>query len=189
MSALLAVGSDGSRALTEIEMLEYLFRFSNGNGITTAAAIGNGVELLARHPEQRSQLEADPSLIPNAFEEMQRREGPTHDSTRVTTRKVIVSDVTLPENTPVRLLWGAANLDERQFVDPERFDIHRDASDQLALSIGEHLCYGAYLARMEARILFEELLSIMPNFTPAAPPVRVRSVWSWAFESILVSIP
>jgi len=189
VSALLAVGSDGSRALTEIEMLEYLFRFSNGNGITTAAAIGNGVELLARHPEQRSQLEADPSLIPNAFEEMQRREGPTHDSTRVTTREVIVSDVTLPENTPVRLLWGAANLDERQFADPERFDIHRDASDQLALSIGEHFCYGAYLARMEARILFEELLSIMPNFTPAAPPVRVRPVWSWAFESIPVSIP
>ena len=189
VSALLAVGSDGGRALTQIEMLEYLFRFSNGNGITCAGAIGNGVELLARHPEARAALAADPSLIPNAFEEMQRREGPTHDSTRVTTREVVVAGVALPANTPVRLLWGAANLDERQFADPEKFDIHRDASGQLALSIGEHFCYGAYLARLEARIFFEELLQVMPDFSPAGPPVRVKSVWSWAFESIPVSIP
>lgn len=189
VSALLAVGADGGRALTEIEILEYLFRFSNGNGITAAAAIGNGVELLARHPEQRAELVADPSLIPGAFEEMQRREGPTHDSTRVTTCEVTVAGVALPANTPVRLLWGAANLDERQFADPERFDIHRDASDQLALSIGEHFCFGAYLARLEARVLFEELLAGMPDFSPAGPPVRVKSVWSWGFESIPVSIP
>jgi cytochrome P450 len=189
VSALLAVGADGGRALTEIELLEYLFRFSNGNGITCAAAIGNGVELLARHPEARAELAADPSLIPNAFEEMQRREGPTHDSTRVTTREVTISGVTLPAHTPMRLLWGAANLDERQFTDPEKFDIHRDTSGQLALSVGEHFCYGAYLARMEARIFFEELLKAMPDFSPAGPPVRVKSVWSWALESIPVTIP
>jgi cytochrome P450 len=189
VSSLLAVGADGGRALTEIEMLEYLFRFSNGNGITCAAAIGNGVELLARHPEARAELAADPSLISNAFEEMQRREGPTHDSTRVTTREVVVAGVTLPANTPIRLLWGAANLDERQFADPEKFDIYRESSGQLALSIGEHFCYGAYLARLEARIFFEELLKVMPDFSPAGPPVRVKSVWSWAFESIPVSIP
>ncbi|MCX6461306.1 MAG: cytochrome P450 [Actinobacteria bacterium] len=189
VSALLAVGSDGGRALTEIELLEYLFRFTNGNGITACAAIGNGVELLARHPEQRADLVADPSLIPQAFEEMQRREGPTHDSTRVTTREVTVAGVTLPTNTPLRLLWGAANLDERQFSDPEQFDIHRDSSSQLALSIGEHFCYGAYLARLEARVLFEELLRGLPDFTPTGPPVRVKSVWSWGFESIPVSIP
>lgn len=189
VSALLAVGSDGGRSLTEIELLEYLFRFSNGNGITTGAAIGNGVELLARHPHQRAELVADPSLIPSAFEEMQRREGPTHDSTRVTTREVTVAGVTLPANTPIRLLWGAANLDERQFADPETFDIHRDTSGQLALSIGEHFCYGAYLARLEAKVFFEELLRAIPDFTPSGPPVRVKSVWSWAFESIPVSIP
>ncbi len=189
VSVLLAVGSDGGRALTEIEILEYLFRFRNGNGITTAAAIGNGVELLACHPEQRAELVVDHSLIPNAFEEMQRREGPTHDSPRVTTREVTLAGVTLPANTPLRLLWGAANLDERQLADPEKFDIHRDTSGHLALGIGEHFCYAAYLARLEARIFVEELLNVMPNFTPAGPPVRVKSVWSWGFESIPVSIP
>lgn len=189
VSALLAVGSDGGRALTEIEMLEYLFRFSLGNGVTTAAAIGNGVELLARHPEQRRMLAADPSLIPGAFEEMQRREGPTHDSTRVTTREVTVAGVTLPAGTPTRLLWGSSNLDERQFADPESFDVRRDASSHLAMGIGEHFCFAAYLARLEARILFEELLRGMPDFTPSGPPVRVTSLWSWGFESIPVSIP
>jgi cytochrome P450 len=102
---------------------------------------------------------------------------------------VTVAGVTLPAYTPVRLLWGAANLDERQFTDPEKFDVHRDTSSQLALSIGEHYCYAAYLSRLEARIFFEELLKAMPNFSPAGPPVRVKSVWSWGFESIPVSIP
>ena len=189
VSALLAVGSDGGQTLTEIELLEYLSRFSNGNGITATAAIGNGLELLARHPGQRAELAADPSLIANAFEEMQRREGSTHDSTRVTTREVTMAGVTLPANTPVLLLWGAANLDEREFANPEEFDIHRDTSSHLALSIGEHYCYGAYLARLEARVFFEELLAVMPSFTPAGSPVRVKSSWSWGFESIPVSIP
>jgi cytochrome P450 len=157
--------------------------------ITCAAAIGNGVELLARHPEARVELAADPSLIPNAFEEMQRREGPTHESPRITTREVTIAGVTLPANTPLHLLWGSANLDERQFTDPEKFDIHRDTSGQLALSIGEHFCYAAYLSRLQARVFFEELLDVMPNFTPSGPPVRVKSVWSWGFESIPVTIP
>jgi cytochrome P450 len=68
--------------------------------------MGDGVELLARHHGQRAELVADPSLIPNAFEEMQRREGPTHDSPRVTTREVTVAGVTLPAYTPVRLPLG-----------------------------------------------------------------------------------
>ena len=180
---------EASRALAEIEILEYLFRFRNDNGITTPAAMGDGVELLARHHGQCAELVADPSLIPNAFEEMQRREGPTHDSPRVTTREVTVAGVTLPAYTPVRLLWGAANLDERQFTDPEKFDVHRDASSHLALSIGEHFCFAAYLSRLEARIFFEELLKVTLDFSPAGPPVRVKSVWSWGFESIPISIP
>jgi cytochrome P450 len=97
--------------------------------------------------------------------------------------------VTLPANTQLHLLWGAANLHERQFSDPEKFDIHRDTSSHLALGIGEHFCYAAYLCRLKARVLFEELLDAMPNFTPSGPPVRVKSVWSWGFESIPVSIP
>ena len=188
VSALLAVGSDGGRALTEAELLEYLFIFINGTGITAVAAIGNGVELLARHPEQRAKLVADPSLIPNAFKEMNRLEGPTHESTRITTREVTVAGVTLPANTPVFLMWGAADLDERQFANPDKFDISRDGSQSLAMGIGEHFCYGGYLARLEARIFFEELLAVMPNFTLSGTPVRVMSTWSWAFESIPVSI-
>ena len=188
VSALLAVGSDGGRALTEAELLEYLFIFINGTGITAVAAIGNGVELLARHPEQRAKLVADPSLIPNAFKEMNRLEGPTHESTRITTREVTVAGVTLPANTPVFLMWGAADLDERQFANPDKFDISRDGSQSLAMGIGEHFCYGGYLARLEARIFFEELLAVMPDFTLSAPAVRIMSTWSWGFESIPVSI-
>lgn len=189
LSALLAVGSDGGRSLTQIELLEYLLRFNTGNSVTNTAAIGNGIELLARHPEQRAELVANPSLIPNAFEEMVRREGPTQDTERITTREVTISGITLPANTRVDLVWGAANLDEREFADPEKFDIYRDTSGIMAWGVGEHSCYAAYLARLEARVFFEEFLSLIPNFTLSGPPVRVRSAWSWAFESIPVSIP
>ena len=188
-SALLAVGADSARAMTQIELLEYLFRFRNGNSLTSAVALGNGIELLARHPEARAELAANPALIPNAYMEMQRLEPPTLDANRITTREVVVAGVTLPANTVVRINSASANLDDRKFADPGKFDIHRDASGQLAMLTGEHYCFGAYMACLESRIFLEELLTTMPNFTPSGPPIRLKSLFYWGFESVPVSIP
>jgi len=117
---------------------------------------------------------------------MLRREPPTQSSARQTTREVVLHDVLIPADTRVLLLWGAANLDEREFPDPEVFDIHRSADRHLSLGHGAHFCMGAALARLEARVAFEELLSCMPGFEVVAAPERIRSAWAWGFESLPV---
>ena len=146
----------------------------------------NGMELLARHPDQRAELVADLDLLPAAIEEMLRREPPTQTSARQTTRDVSLHGVTVPADTRVLLMWGAANLDEREFADPDAFDIHRNADRHLSLGQGAHFCMGSAVARLEARVAFEELLACMPDFGVVGSLERIRSSWAWGFESLKV---
>jgi cytochrome P450 len=144
------------------------------------------MELLARHPDQRAELVADPELLPAAIEEMLRREPPTQTSARQTTRDTSLHGVTIPADSRVLLMWGAANLDEREFEDPDTFDIHRNAERHLSLGQGAHFCMGSAVARLEARVAFEELLNCMPDFEVVGPLERIRSSWAWGFESLKV---
>jgi cytochrome P450 len=184
VSALLAVGGDDGERLSDDEILGFCYLLLVGGNDTTTNLIGNGMELLARHPDQRAALVANPELIPRAVEEMLRREPPTQTSARQTTRGVQLHGVTIPADSRVLLMWGAADLDEREFASPETFDIHRSPERHLSLGHGAHFCMGAALARLEARVAFEELLVCMPEFEIMAEPERIRSVWAWGFESL-----
>ena len=115
---------------------------------------------------------------------MLRREPPTQTSARQSTREIELHGERIPADSRVVLHWGAANLDEREFDRPEVFDIHRRAERHLSLGHGAHFCMGAALARLEARIAFEELLARLPEFTVTEPPERIRSAWAWGFESL-----
>ncbi len=189
VSALLAVGADGGEPLSDDEILGFCYLLLVGGNDTTTNLIGNGMELLARHPDQRGALVERPDLIPPAIEEMLRREPPTQTSARQTSRDVVLHGVTVPADTRVLLMWGAANLDEREFPNPETFDIHRSPERHLSLGHGAHFCMGAALARLEARVAFEELLTCMPEFEVVAGPTRIRSVWAWGFESLHLEFP
>ena len=189
ISALLAVGRDGGEPLSEEEILGFCYLLLVGGNDTTTNLIGNGVELLARHPDQRAELAADPSLVPGAVEEMLRREPPTQSSARQSTREIRLHGEVIPPDTRVLLLWGAANLDEREFPDPTRFDIHRRPNRHLSLGHGAHFCMGAALARLEARLAFEELLAALPEFEVVEEPARIRSAWAWGFESLRLEFP
>lgn len=189
ISALLAVGREGGEPLSTEEILGFCYLLLIGGNDTTTNLIGNGMELLARHPEQRAALVADPLMIPQAVEEMLRREPPTQTSARQTTSPVELHGVLIPADTRVLLMWGAANLDEREFDRPEVFDIHRRADRHLSLGHGAHFCMGAALARLEARVAFEELLACMPEFEIVQPPERIRSVWAWGFDALRVEFP
>jgi cytochrome P450 len=186
VSALLAVGGDGGEPLSDEEILGFCYLLLVGGNDTTTNLIGNGMELLFRHPDQRAALVAEPALIPQAVEEMLRREPPTQTSARQTTRDVELYGVTIPGDSRVLLVWGAANLDEREFPRPDRFDIYRSPERHLSLGHGAHFCMGAALARLEARVAFEELLACMPEFVILDEPERIRSVWAWGFESLRV---
>jgi cytochrome P450 len=128
-------------------------------------------------------------LIGRAVEEMLRYVSPTHSLPRTATADVEWHGVTIPAGARVNLLWHSANLDEREFPDPDRFDVHRDAARHLAFGQGTHFCMGASLARLEARIAFEELLRRVPDFDLASEPERLVSITFNGYETLPLALP
>ena len=183
MSALIAarIGGEG---LSEEELLGFCFNLVLGGTDTTMNLIGNGAVLLARHPEQRAALAADPGRIPEAIEEMLRIEAPTQVLPRRTTREIELHGVRIPAESRVLVCYGAANHDERVFDDPDAFDIHKQRERHLAFGLGTHHCRGASLARLEARVAFEELLARHPDYVVHDDGGWVTSRWARSHPSI-----
>ena len=121
--------------------------------------------MLAEHPDQRRELVEDPSLIPNAIEELLRFEPPGAARRRATSpRDVELYGRTVPEGSVMLFLVGSANRDDRRFADGDRFDIHRDIGRHLTFGFGTHFCLGAALARLEGRVALEEVLKRFPEW-------------------------
>lgn len=131
---------------------------------TVTKLVGNAVVMFARHPGQWAMIREDPSLIPGAFEELLRYLPPSQYQGRMAVRDVELHGVTIPAMSPVLLMTGAATRDERQFDEPDRFDITRPAALSLGFGHGIHSCLGAALARMEGRIAIEELAQRYPSY-------------------------
>lgn len=125
---------------------------------TTTNLIGNGTKALLDHPDQLERVRRDPVLVPDMIEEVLRFDAPLQFVFRRTTRPVEVAGTPIPENASVTVLLASANRDERQFEDPDRFDVTRDTRGHLGFGLGIHFCLGASLARLEARTAFEALL-------------------------------
>ena len=183
MSALLDAEVDGQR-LSEQELLGFCFLLIVAGNDTTNNLLANGAVALARHPDQRKWLCEEPARIPQAVEEMLRYESPSQALPRRALADVELHGVTIPAGVEVLLVWGAANHDEREFDDPDRFDTSREIRRHLAFGQGLHHCLGANLARLEARVAFEELLGRIPDYRLAAEPRWVTSFWARAYESV-----
>ncbi|WP_369135194.1 cytochrome P450 [Modestobacter sp. I12A-02662] len=137
---------------------------------STAGLTGTLFKLLAENPDQRALLQADPSLVPAAVEEAMRLITPLQLTARTVSREVTLHGVTIPAGGRVVLVMGAANRDERQFPDPDRFDVTRPRGRHLGFGEGVHGCLGAPLARLEARIALEEALPVLGDYRLAGPP-------------------
>ncbi|BBY18251.1 cytochrome P450 [Mycolicibacterium litorale] len=183
MTALLNAEIDGER-LRDEELLGFCLLLVLGGNDTTASLIGSGLVLLLRHPEQLDLVRRDPSLWPSAIEETNRMDAPTQALPRTATRDVELHGVTIPAGSRVMLVWGAANHDEREFPDPERFDVRRGAKRHASFGHGAHFCMGSGLARLEARLAFAEWFTRFPECALADEPTRVTSSWARVFESI-----
>jgi len=186
MTALLQAEIDGER-LSEDELLAFGWLLLVGGNDTTTNLIGNGLELFARHPDTRRRLVSDPGLLGAAVEEVLRHASPTHTLPRTTTRDVTMHGRTIPKGARVHLLWSSANLDEREFPDPERFDIDRGTTRHLALGHGVHYCLGASLAKLEARIAWGELLRRIPEYVLEEEPRHFVSSTFYGWEALPIA--
>ena len=175
ISALLDAEIDGER-LSDAEIVGFCFLLIIAGNETTTKMLGNAMTLLARHPDQRAWLLANPDGIAGAVEEVVRYDNSTQMLARVLTRDVALHGVTMPAGKKVLLLVGSANRDERSFERADQFDIRRREPNNLAFGHGIHVCLGASLARLEGRVALEEVLPRMPEYEiDAAGLVRVHS--------------
>jgi cytochrome P450 len=174
---------DGTRRrLTRTEVLTYTSTIAGAGNETTTRLIGFIGQLFSDHPDQRREIAADRSLIPQAIEEVLRYEAPSPVQARYVATDVEYYGRTVPEGSIMLLLNGSANRDERRFADAERFDIHHTGS-HLSFGHGLHFCLGSALARMEARVALDEVLNRWPDWQvdyDNAVRAHTASVRGWA---------
>jgi cytochrome P450 len=156
--------SGATRRLSHDEVLIYVGLLAGAGNETTTRLIGFTGEVLGRHPDQRRELAADASLIPNAIEELLRFEAPSPVQARYVQRDVEFHGQAVPQGSTLVVLNGSANRDERHYPDADRFDIHRDVGRHLSFGYGIHVCLGAALARLEGRVALDEVLRRFPDW-------------------------
>jgi cytochrome P450 len=168
ISALVAAeieGADGGpRRLDDLELVLFCLLLGVAGNETTSKLIATGVVTLAAFPDERRRLVADPGRWPAAIEELLRFDPPSHYQGRVAMRDLPWHGQLVPQGSIVLLVNGAANRDRREFERPERFVCDRGIVRHLAFGHGTHFCLGAALARLETRVVLEELLACAPCY-------------------------
>ena len=155
---------DGGRErLSDAEVVGFVILLTAAGSETVTKLVGNGVMTFEEWPDQRERLKADPALAAPAVEECLRWRAPSQYQGRYSLRGSEIHGVTVPAGQPVLLVTGAANRDERAYVDPDRFDITREGPLGISFGHGIHFCIGAHLARLEGRIAFTELYRRWPG--------------------------
>ena len=162
LSDIVALRFDGE-PLPETDALMLTFLLMQAGHETTIGAIGGMLFHVGSNPELKARLLANPSLIPLAVEEALRLEAPLMGLGRILTTDATMEGVTMPKGDRVMLMFGAANRDETVFEDPETFVVDRTNNRHMAFGSGVHRCLGAPLARLEMRVVLEEVLQRMPG--------------------------
>ena len=170
--SVLVAAEAGEAALTPVETLRFTSLLLVAGNETTTNLMGNIVLALLEHPEALARAVARPALIPSLVEEGLRRDGPVQMLFREATRDLELAGVQIPRGSFVMPMLASANRDEAQFPDPDRFDLDRDTRGHVALGLGVHFCLGASLARLEARVGFEELFKRVSGFRQLEPEVK-----------------
>jgi len=173
-SVLVQASVDGEK-LSEMEFEAFFLMLAVAGNETTRNAISGGMLALVQHPEQRELLLKDPSLIPSAVEEVLRWVTPVIHFRRTVTRDVELRGQKLREGDKVAVFYPSANRDEEVFKDPFNFDVRRTPNEHLSFGVGQHFCLGASLARLELRLIFEEILNRLPDLELAGDVRRLRS--------------
>jgi cytochrome P450 family 142 subfamily A polypeptide 1 len=162
LSILVHAEVDGDR-LTEDDIVHESLLILIGGDETTRHVITGGAYQLLTHPEQWQRLLDDRALLPSAVEEMLRWVSPIKNMKRTATRDVDFAGKQIRQGDGLLLLYPSANRDEDTFVDPDTFNIERHPNDHVAFGFGSHFCLGNSLARLELQVMFEQLLTRLPD--------------------------
>ena len=186
VDTVLSIEIDG-RKLSDEEAGSHLSLFLIGGAETFPKVFANAIYRLFEHPDQRAALAADPELIPDAFNEVLRYDMPTQFLCRTLVCDVELHGETMREGRPVLFLYPSANRDDREFENPDVFDVRRRAPRMLSFGHGIHACIGAHFARMEGRICLEETLRRMPEYVVDLERLeRLRTEFVQGFASMPV---
>jgi cholest-4-en-3-one 26-monooxygenase len=188
LSVLLRAEVDGDR-LSAADVDLFFLLLMNAGSETTRNLVTGGALALFEHPEQRARLLRDRSLVPSAVEEMLRWVTPVMHFRRTARERTELGGVAIEEGDKVVMWYVSANRDEAQFPDPDHFDVARAPNEHVSFGAGgPHFCLGASLARLEARVMFEELLERLPAIEPAGPVRRLRSAFINGVKSLPVHV-
>lgn len=156
---LSVVANDSAAALSDLELYLFFSLLFSAGAETTRNAVAGGLLALAEHPDQLQALRADFGMLPTAVEEMVRWTSPSPSKRRTATRDVALGGQSIGAGQKVQIWEGSANRDAGVFDRPDQFDVSRKPNPHLGFGQGVHYCLGANLARLELRVLYEELLS------------------------------
>ena len=165
---LLSVEVDGER-LSEEEILDIAYLMMIAGLDTVAASLACFLTHLARFPERRRWILADPARWPAAIEELLRFESPVTDGSRMPQVDIELSGEKIAAGTVCHVSWSAANLDPDFFDDPLRVDLERSPNPHIAFASGFHRCLGSHLARLELRVALEQFHARIPDYTLDVP--------------------
>jgi cytochrome P450 len=177
LASVIANGIVDGQPIGHKEQLGYYIIAATAGHDTTSNAMSGGMHALIEHPEQLARLQADPSLVATAVDEMIRWTSPVKHFMRTATVDYDVRGTTVKAGQDVLLSYWSANRDEDVFADPFAFDVGRTPNKHLAFGFGVHYCLGAMLARMEMKALFTALLPRLEHVELAGTPELTRSVF------------
>ena len=178
LATVIANGEINGKPLEDMDTYGYYLIVATAGHDTTSNAVGGGMEALLEFPSELAKLQADPSLIDGAADEIVRWVSPVKHFMRTATQDyTLAGGQEIKEGDWLLLSYQSANRDERVFDDPFTFDVTRADSDKhLGFGFGRHYCLGAHLARLEIRALFKELIPRLEHIEMAGAPAQTASV-------------
>jgi len=188
LSTVVHAEIDGER-LTEVDLDNFFSILVIAGNETTRIALAQGVLAFCEHPDQWDLLRATPGLLNSATEEVLRWSCPTHFMRRTAAEDVSLRGADMKEGDKVILWYVSGNRDEEVFEDPDRFDVSRSPNPHLSFGRGgPHMCLGAHLARLEVRVVLDELCRRVARFELAGEPARTRTNFTNGLKRLPVRV-